>query len=222
MSSGLTQSSCRAPRSAWPTTCRRPRPRGLLRLASVKPREFLVHQKTVVLHQCKRSSLPLLTGAAVTGGLASAGRLLTWQPAVGPAFCLFEAKMHHQHVRQRTRIQEGNGKDTPTVQGLPTMVRAVPIIMPELKQQKQKLGKATGSRNDDSVSRRCHRCILLGQGPCALAKCFASTETRRHDVGRAASAQSSPSRSGLRCSAQAQQAWPSAFSDIALPFSRRT
>ncbi|OLQ13949.1 hypothetical protein AK812_SmicGene1961 [Symbiodinium microadriaticum] len=128
--------------------------------------------------------------------LASPGCLLTWKPAVGPAFCLFDAKLHHQHVRQRTRI---NGKDTPAVQGLPTMMRPVPIVMPELKQRKQKLGKATGSRNDDSVSRRCHRCILLGQGPCALAKCFASTETRRHDVGRAASAQSSPSRSGLLC-----------------------
>ena len=58
----------------------------------------------------EQRSLPLLTRAAVTGRLASAGRLLTWQPAVGPAFCLFEAKMHHQHVRQRTRIQEGNGK----------------------------------------------------------------------------------------------------------------
>ena len=132
----------------------------------------------------------------MTGRLASPGCLLTWKPAMGPAFCLFDAKLHHQHVRQRTRI---NGKDTPAVQGLPTMMRPVPIVMPELKQRKQKLGKATGSRNDDSVSRRCHRCILLGQGPCALAKCFASTETRRHDVGRAASAESSPSRSGLLC-----------------------
>ena len=61
-----------------------------------------------------------------------------------------------------------------------------PWVMPELKQRKQKLGKATGSMNDDSVSRRCRRRILLGQGPCALAKCFASTETRRHDVGRPA------------------------------------
>ena len=52
-----------------------------------------------------------------------------------------------------------------------------------------KLGKATGSRN--------HKCILLGQGPCALTKCFASTETRRHDVGQAASAQLSPRESGL-------------------------
>ena len=46
--SGLTQSSCRAPRSAWPTTCRRLRFRGLLRLTAVKralrlpPRKFLV------------------------------------------------------------------------------------------------------------------------------------------------------------------------------------
>ena len=67
-----------------------------------------------------------------------------WKPAVGPAFCLFDAKLHHQHVRQRTRI---NGKDTPAVQGLPTMMRPVPIVMPELKKRKQKLGKATGSRN---------------------------------------------------------------------------
>ena len=114
---------------------------------------------------------------------------------MGPVLCLFEAKRHHQRVRQRTRIHAGNGKDTHAVQGLPTMVRPVPIVMPELKQRKQKEGKATGSRNDDSVSRRCRRRILLGQAPCALSKCFASTETRRHDVGQATSAQSSPSRS---------------------------
>ena len=72
----------------------------------------------------------------------------------------------------------------PAVQGLPTMMRPVPIAMPKLKQRKQKEGKATGSRNDDSVSRRCRRRILLGQGPCAWAECFASKETRHHDVGR--------------------------------------
>ena len=89
-------------------------------------------------------------------------------------------------VRQRTRIHSGNGKDTPAVQGIATMMRALPIVMPQLKQRKQKERKATGSTKGDSVSRRCHRHILLGQGPCALAKCFASTETRRHDVGRLA------------------------------------
>ncbi|OLP76889.1 hypothetical protein AK812_SmicGene43121 [Symbiodinium microadriaticum] len=118
--------------------------------------------------------------------LASPGRLLTWKPAVGPAFCLFEAKLHHQRVRQRTRIHAGNGKDTPAVQGIATMMRALPSVMPQLKQRKQKERKATGSTKGDSVSRRCHRQILLGQGPCALAKCFVSTETRRHDVGRLA------------------------------------
>ena len=139
----------------------------------------------------EQRTLPFLTRAAVTGCL------FTWKPAVGPAFCLVEANMHHQRVRQWTRIHSGNGKDTPAVQGIATMMRAVPTVMPQLKQRKQKERKATGSRNDDSVSRRYRRRILLGQGPCALAKCFASTETRRHDVGRAASAQSSPSRSGL-------------------------
>ncbi|CAE7381516.1 unnamed protein product [Symbiodinium sp. KB8] len=134
----------------------------------------------------EQRSLPLLRRAAVTGRLASPGRLLTWKPAVGPAFCLFEAKLHHQRVRQRTRIHAGNGKDTPAVQGIATMMRALPSVMPQLKQRKQKERKATGSTKGDSVSRRCHRQILLGQGPCALAKCFVSTETRRHDVGRLA------------------------------------
>ena len=71
------------------------------------------------------------------------------------------------------------------------MMRPVPIVMPELKQRKQEEKKAAASRKGDSVSRRCHRRILLGQGPCAVAKSFASTETRRHDKGQATSAQSS-------------------------------
>ena len=57
--------------------------------------------------------------------------------------------------------------------------------MPELTQQKQKEGKATCSRKGDSISRRCCRGILLGQGPFELVTSFASRETRRHDVGRA-------------------------------------
>ena len=77
------------------------------------------------------------------------------------------------------------------------MMRPVPIVMPELKQRKQEQEKAAASRKGDSVSRRCRRRILLGQGPCALAKSFASTETRRHDVGQTVSAQSSCRRQAL-------------------------
>ena len=77
------------------------------------------------------------------------------------------------------------------------MMRPVPIVMPELKQRKQEQEKAAASRKGDSVSRRCHRRILLGQGPCEVAKSFASTETRRHDVGQTASAQGRHRRSGL-------------------------
>ena len=82
-------------------------------------------------------------------------------------------------------------------QGFPSMMRPVPIVMPEVTQQKQKEGKATCSRKGDSISRRCCRGILLGQGPCELVTSFASRETRCHDVGRAASAQSRPRRSRL-------------------------
>eukprot|EP00439_Symbiodinium_sp_Y106_P074361 s1230_g14.t1 len=105
--------------------------------------------------------------------------------------------MHHQHVRQRTKIHSDIGKDTLADPGFAGMMRPVPIDMPELKQRKQEKGNVTGSRKADGVSRNCHGRILLGQGPCALAKSFASMETRRHDVGRAASAQSRPCWSGL-------------------------
>ena len=95
------------------------------------------------------------------------------------------------------RIHCGNGKDTRAGQGFPSMMPLLRSGMPELTQQKQKEGKATCSRKGDSISRRCCRGILLGQGPCELVTSFASRETRRHDVGRAASAQSRPRRSGL-------------------------
>ena len=144
----------------------------------------------------EQRSLPFLRRAAVTGRLASAGCLLTWQPAVGPAFCLVEANMHHQRVRQRTRIHSGNGKDTPAVQGLPTMVRPVPIIMRKLKQRKQKEGKATGlhkrrfglkempSAHPPGTGSMCAGEVLLEHG----------NATSRRRPGRIRSRQTSPVR----------------------------
>ena len=78
------------------------------------------------------------------------------------------------------RIHCGNGKDPRAGQGFPSMMPLLRSGMPELTQQKQKEGKATCSRKGDSISRRCCRGILLGQGPCELVTSFASRETRRH------------------------------------------
>ena len=71
------------------------------------------------------------------------------------------------------------------------MMRPVPIVMPELKQRKQEEKKAAASRKGDSVSRRCHRRILLGQGPCALAEelCEHGNTTSRQRPGHIRSKQ---------------------------------
>ena len=73
------------------------------------------------------------------------------------------------------------------------------LLACQKRTQAAEAGVGEGHRHwkGDSVSRRCRRHVLLGRGPCELAKDFASMETRRHDVGRAPAAQSRPRLSSL-------------------------